>query len=109
MTHRRLLLLLLLVSLRPGASFAASPVLGGISPRGAQRGTAATLLFGGARLGDTQEVLFYTPGLSTSKLEAVNETQVKATVKIAADCRLGEHALRLRTATGVSEMRTFWV
>ena len=30
-------------------------------------------------------------------------------VKIAADCRLGEHAFRLRTATGLSELRTFWV
>ena len=25
------------------------------------------------------------------------------------DCRLGEHAVRVRTATGISELRTFWV
>ena len=31
------------------------------------------------------------------------------TVKIAADCRLGEHAFRVRTATGISELRTFCV
>jgi hypothetical protein len=89
--------------------FGASPVLGGISPRGAQRGTDAVFLLGGARLADAQEVLFYTPGFSTVKLEVVNDSQVKATVKIAPDCRLGEHALRLRTATGLSELRTFWV
>src|SRR5207244_8260197 len=28
---------------------------------------------------------------------------------IAADCRLGEHAMRVRTATGLSELRTFYV
>ncbi len=34
---------------------------------------------------------------------------VKATVKIAPDCPLGEHHLRLRTAGGISELRTFFV
>src|SRR5947209_1181711 len=88
---------------------AASPSLGGISPRGAQRGKEATLVFSGARLSDAREILFYTPGFSATKLQVVNDGQVKAIVKIAADCRLGEHAMRVRTATGISELRTFWV
>ena len=37
------------------------------------------------------------------------EEQVKVAVKIAPECRLGEHHLRVRTATGISELRTFWV
>src|SRR5437763_327240 len=37
------------------------------------------------------------------------DAEVKATLKIAADCTLGEHAVRLRTASGVSELKTFWV
>src|SRR5262249_28224961 len=49
------------------------------------------------------------PGFTTTKLEVVNPTQVKATVKIAPDAALGEHALRVRTASGISELRTFWV
>jgi Bacterial pre-peptidase C-terminal domain len=88
---------------------AASPSLGGITPRGAQRGTDAVVFFNGARLADVQEILYFTPGFSTVKLEPVNDNQIKATVKIAPDCRLGEHAMRLRTKTGVSELRTFWV
>lgn len=88
---------------------AASPSLGSVSPRGAQRGTEATLVFGGARLGDAKEILFYSPGFTVAKLDVVNDGQVKATVKIAPDCRLGEHALRVRTASGISELRTFWV
>jgi hypothetical protein len=91
------------------SAYAASPSLGGISPRGGQRGTEVVLIFNGARLGDAQEVLTYSPGFNVGKLEVVNDNQIKATVKIAPDCRLGEHAMRLRTATGISELRTFWV
>jgi hypothetical protein len=90
-------------------AFGASPSLGGISPVGAQRGTEAVLTFGGARLADAQEVLVYYPGITVKKLEVVNDAAVKVTVQIAADCRLGEHAFRLRTASGVSDLRTFWV
>jgi hypothetical protein len=90
-------------------SFAASPALNGISPVGAQRGTEAVLTFSGARLADTQEVLVYYPGITVKKFEVVNDAAVKVTVQIAPDCRLGEHAFRLRTATGVSDLRTFWV
>jgi hypothetical protein len=92
-----------------GETLAASPSVGGIAPRGAQRGTDAVFLFNGARLTDAQELLFYSSGLTTVKLEVVNDGQVKAAVKIAPDCRLGEHAVRVRTATGVSELRTFYI
>ena len=62
--------------------------------------------FDGARLTDALELLFYSPGLqsgsSTSRI-----TKFKTTVKIAADCKLGEHAFRVRTASGVSELKRF--
>ncbi|HEV3387061.1 MAG TPA: hypothetical protein VG097_19740, partial [Gemmata sp.] len=92
-----------------GHCLAASPSLGGIQPRGAQRGTEAVLMFQGARLTDAQEVLIYYPGITIKKLEPVNDAALKVTVVIAPDCRLGEHAFRVRTATGVSDLRTFWV
>lgn len=91
------------------SSHGASPVLGGIAPRGGQRGTEVVLTFSGARLDDAKEVMFYTPGFSVKKLEVVNASQVKATVQVAADCKLGEHAARVRTSSGISELRTFWV
>jgi hypothetical protein len=92
-----------------GAALAASPSLGSVQPRGAQRGTDAVFTLSGGNLADAQEVVFYSPGLTVAKLEVVNPNQVKATVKIAPDARLGEHALRVRTATGVTELRTLWV
>ncbi|MDY3554643.1 PPC domain-containing protein [Gemmata sp. JC717] len=92
-----------------GESFSASPALGAIQPRGAQRGTEATLTFQGGRLADAQEVLAYYPGISVKKLEVVNDATLKVAVAIAPDCRLGEHVFRVRTATGISDARTFWV
>ena len=91
------------------ASYGASPSLGAISPRGGQRGTEMVITFAGARLGDAKEILFYSPGFTVTKLTPVNDNAVQATVKIAADCRLGEHAARVRTASGISELRTLWV
>lgn len=92
-----------------GETFAASPSLAGIQPRGAQRGTEAAVLFQGARLSDAPEILVYYPGITVKKLEPLNDTALKVTVAIAPDCRLGEHAFRVRTATGVSDLRSFWV
>src|SRR5262249_38981330 len=86
-----------------------TPSLGSVSPRGGQRGKEVVLFFNGGRLSDAQEVLFYSPGFSVSKVEVVNDSQVKATVKIADDCLPGEHAVRLRTKSGISELRTIWV
>jgi hypothetical protein len=92
-----------------GITEAASPNLGAILPRGVQRGTQAIVTFNGARLADAREVLFYYPGIKAAKLDVVNDNQLKVTLDVAADCRLGEHAMRVRTATGISELRTFYV
>jgi hypothetical protein len=90
-------------------SFAASPSISFPLPRGAQRGTEQVIVLNGGNLIDAQELFFYSPGFTISKLEVVNNNQLKATVKIAPDCRLGEHSLRLRCASGLSNMHTFWV
>ncbi|MBU6294787.1 MAG: pre-peptidase C-terminal domain-containing protein [Planctomycetes bacterium] len=111
LSHRLVVALALVVSatLAPISALAISPSLGGISPRGIQRGTETEVTLSGARLGDVKELLLYSPGLQVTKLQAVGENQVKATLKVAPDCVLGEKTLRLRTATGVTEMRTLWV
>src|SRR5262245_3267858 len=108
MTKFALAALLTALCLGADAS-AASPSLGSVQPRGAQRGTDATFVLGGNNLADAQEVVFYSPGITVTKLEVVNNTQVKAAVKIAPDAKLGEYPLRVRTATGVTELRTLWV
>jgi hypothetical protein len=87
----------------------ASPRLTGVRPVGGQRGTELEVHFTGQRLGDAQEILFYQPGISASKIEKVDANHVKAMVKIEADSALGLVDLRVRTATGLSELRTFSV
>ncbi|MBM4004424.1 MAG: peptidase [Planctomycetes bacterium] len=88
---------------------AVEPGLGSISPYGLQRGSEVEVSFGGGRLSDAQELLFYSPGIAVKKLEAANDGLVKATLAVAADCRMGIHAVRIRTATGISNLMTFTV
>ncbi len=90
--------------------WAASPALNAIEPRGAQRGAEHTLTFQGARLADALEVLCYSPGVTVLEVKpAPTGASVAVKVKVAADCRLGEHAFRIRCASGVSDLRTLWV
>ena len=88
---------------------AASPTLNTILPRGGQRGTEIDVTFDGRQLADGEEILYYEPGIETVKLEAKGANQLQARLKIAADCTLGEHTLQVRTKSGISDYRTFWV
>src|SRR5579872_4606085 len=98
-----------LLATATSATRAASPSLGGLSPRGAQRGTEVEVTFSGGQLDDAQEILFYEAGIEVAKFEVVNPTTVKALFKIAPECALGSHRLRVRTATGISDLRPFFV
>ncbi len=103
------LLVCSLLLLFPKAAGAATPSLGAIRPVGGQRGTEIDLTLSGARLGDALEIIYYQPGITTLSLKKVDDNNVKARIKIAPDCALGLHDLRVRTATGLSELRTFSV
>src|SRR5688572_22537045 len=97
------------VRLTASAAHAASPSPGGVMPPGAQRGTEVEMVLQGARLADAQEILIYTPGFAVTELTNIDVNQAKAKVKIDANAGLGEHPLRLRTGTGITELRTFYV
>lgn len=99
----------LAVLLAASAASASSPDLSNVLPPGGQRGTEIELTLFGARLGDAREILWYQPGIETLAIEKVDDNNVKAKVRIAPDARLGLYDLRVRTATGVSHLRTFTV
>ncbi|HUG68322.1 MAG TPA: pre-peptidase C-terminal domain-containing protein, partial [Pirellulaceae bacterium] len=88
--------------------FAASPRLTRISPSGVQRGAEHEVTFSGNNLGDAQEIFFYSPGFEVTKVEGSGNS-CKATIKVAPDCRLGEHVAQVRTASGISDFRVFYV
>jgi Bacterial pre-peptidase C-terminal domain len=94
-----------------GELWAMAPQLTHTSPAGAQRGTELELTLQGERLADAQELIWYSPGIQVVGMEVpTNQAKlVKARIKIAPDCRLGEHAFRVRCSSGFSDLRTFWV
>ncbi len=93
----------------PMLASAADPALTVILPRGAQRGTEQVFRFTGARLNDAQEVLFYEPGFEVLEIKPADANNIDVKVRIAADCVLGEHTAQVRTSTGISDYRTFFV
>ncbi|MEX0585282.1 MAG: PPC domain-containing protein, partial [Pirellulales bacterium] len=96
-----------LLAASPAIVSAANPSLGGMSPRGGQRGAEVEVVFNGARLADAQEILFYYPGIKVNEFAVVGDNQVKTKLAITPDCRLGIHAVRIRTASGISDLKTF--
>jgi hypothetical protein len=55
---------------------------------GAQLGTEVELRLTGSRLDDTQELVFYEPGIQVVRIDSAKTNVVKAQLKIAADCKL---------------------
>jgi hypothetical protein len=90
-------------------TFAAEPTLGGISPVGFQRGKEVQLTITGQRLADIQELMFFSPGFTVAGIEDAKEDSFKVKVTAAADMDPGSYALRLRTKSGVSNLKTIMV
>ena len=67
------------------------------------------MTFPGSRLADAKQLLFYSPGFEVKELKATADNSVTAKIAIAADCRPGIHAVRMATASGISNLRTFTV
>ncbi len=88
---------------------AASPDVEMISPPGGQRGSEAELTITGNRLADARGLLFYAPGIDVTSVQPSGDGMLKARVRIAPDCALGRHELRLWTATGLSGVMLFQV
>lgn len=103
-------------------SEAGTPHLQKIVPPGAQRCTSVDVELQGRFLDLPEEVLLYEPGLAVETIQMLVEadvngrttkidqgTRVRVRLVIAADCPLGLHGLRLRTAQGISDYQRFFV
>jgi hypothetical protein len=90
-------------------AWAVSPTVRLVQPVGGQRGTEVVVTVTGQRLADIQEILFYQPGITVTKIVGGKDTQAVATFKIAEAAELGLHDFRVRTATGISSLKTFSV
>ena len=92
-----------------GAVWAADPVITRLKPISAQQGTEIELTITGSRLADAAELLFTGPGLSVREITTKAGDRLVAKVAVAPDCPVGEHGLRVRTASGISNLLTFHV
>jgi hypothetical protein len=91
-------------------------------PRCGQRGTTVEVILQGTFLKDPKEIAFFRPGIKAVEVSPLPplprqslvhggwlEDQVRCQFVIAPDCPLGEHPFRLRTATELTMVSTFWV
>jgi hypothetical protein len=89
--------------------YAANPEFNLILPRGAQVGTEVLLDLHGKRLEDAEELVPYTPEIKVLELKVNKPDNASAKIKIEPNCRLGQHMFRIRTKSGLTYARTFWV
>src|SRR5580658_7956769 len=82
-----------------------------VLPRGGARGSTVTAEFHGRSLENPKEILFYGSGITAATFVpfAKPGDGFKVKFQIAPNCPLGEHVLRVRTATALSDAVTFWV
>lgn len=109
MATRYLAILLTMLAVQLTAT-AAEPRLDRAEPQGLRVGEELSVTFSGPRVGATpEELVFYESGIETVGLQSKNKNQVIAKVRLADDCSLGRHPVRLRTASGLSNLITLHV
>ena len=87
-----------------------------LTPRGGTLGATVSVTLHGRYLENPKEIIFYDDGIKAVNVKAGPATggrremeSVTADFQISPKARVGEHVLRLRTATGLTEAMTFWV
>ncbi|MBX7255080.1 MAG: PPC domain-containing protein [Candidatus Hydrogenedentes bacterium] len=90
-------------------AWAVSPSIGDILPRGAARGSTAEVDVVGNNLSDAVDLMFHDAGITLVELTPVDNGKAHCKLQIAPDCRIGTHAIRIRTKSGVSNLRLFSV
>lgn len=89
--------------------FAAYPTFTTTKPNGGQRGTEVKLTVTGTQLTDFESMIFFSPGFTQKSVEKVEANKVELTIAIAPDVPPGNHLMRIRTKTGISHARQFFV
>lgn len=95
-------------SLLTATAFAGSPRLTQTYPAAGQRGAEIEVTCSGTNLADAKGFLFDEPGFEATVISAAAGS-FKAKIKVPANARLGEHRFRALTASGVTDVRLFYV
>ncbi len=89
--------------------FAAYPTFTSTTPNGGQRGTEVKLTVTGSQLADFESLIFFSPGFTQKSVEKAENGKVELTLAIAPDVLPGNYLMRIRTKTGISHPRQFFV
>jgi hypothetical protein len=92
-----------------GIALAASPQLSAFNPAGIQRGADTDVTISGQRLQDARGLLVYTPGIQVLSMQPLDPGHLRARLRVLPDSPLGEHEVRVWTATGITEMLPLYV
>ncbi|MBL9085180.1 MAG: PPC domain-containing protein [Planctomycetales bacterium] len=102
---------LALAALQASLLSAADPRINSITPLGGKRGTEVAVQINGSNLNDVQELLMFEPGITVKDVQPlknkkgeVQPNALTAVFTIAPDAMLGNHAIRARTASGITNM-----
>lgn len=101
--------LLLIAAACATSAYAAYPTFTTTKPNGAQRGTEVKVTLTGTQLDDFESLMFFSPGFTQKSVEKVEKTKVELTIAIAPEVPPGNHLMRVRTRTGISHARQFFV
>jgi len=91
------------------SAFAAYPTFTTTKPNGGQRGTEVKLTVSGTQLDDFESLMFFSQGFTQKSVEKVEKNKVELTIAIAPDVLPGNHLMRIRTKSGISHARQFFV
>lgn len=90
-------------------AYAVSPSFSTVTPRGIPRGAETEVTLHGNNLADIVDIMFHDTGIELVSVTPVDAKNAKAVLRPAPDCRVGTHGIRLRTKTGVSELKVISV
>ncbi|OYW75118.1 MAG: hypothetical protein B7Z37_14980 [Verrucomicrobia bacterium 12-59-8] len=101
--------LILITAACATSAFAAYPTFTTTVPNGGQRGTEVKLTVTGTQLADFESMIFFSPGFTQKSVDKVEPNKVQLTIGIAPDVPPGNHLMRIRTKSGMSHARQFFV
>lgn len=99
----------LLIAASGTSALASYPEFSGTKPNGGQRGSEVALTVTGNRLDDFDGIIFFSPGFALKSVGKVEKNKVECVITIAKDVPPGNHLMRLRTKSGISHARQFFV
>jgi hypothetical protein len=89
---------------------AIAPNLVTIMPRGIPRGAETEVTLVGDSLADAVDILFHDTGIEMVSIAPQEDGKAaKAVLRVAPDCPVGSHGIRVRTKTGVSILKVISV